>query len=329
MRILKTTIVFLRTQQAVLLLLILALLAQLPHTATVFHRISTTQSETLFFGMELGAFYGWTLAYVAAISVELAVLMFVVRGRKWYSWGFAACSVLMNMFYYWKPTWSLWVFPYPIDLLAALLWSLILPVAIALYSHEIKHERDAEEEQTQTTITEEQVLPSFLPLVLQEVQTQGNNGFTPFTNGALDTIAAALTPNDTPAKQRNQPSKTKASIPTAKSSRPQQVANLKQAGKSNAEIARLLSITESTVRVNWKQYNDSQKEQANGSSSNNNGTGNNGFNPIGTSNASQKQTGGAAYSGAGETHWSATDAEGSASPTDQPGFEAGTYSLAT
>lgn len=328
MRILKTTIVFLRTQQAVLLLLILALLAQLPHTATVFHRISTTQSTTTLAGFELGTVYGWALAYVAAISVELAVLMFVVRGRKWYSWGFAACSVLMNMFYYWNPTWSLWVFPYPIDLLAALLWSLILPVAIALYSHEIKHERDAEEEQTQTTITEEQVLPSFLPPVLQEVQTQGN-GFMPFTNEALDTIAAALTPNATPAKQRNQPSKTKAPTPTAKSSRPQQVANLKQAGKSNAEIARLLSITESTVRVNWKQYKDSLKEQTNGSDSNNhassNGISNGSALTFGTD---QEQAGWTAHPGTGETYRATIDAEGETATADQLGAETGAYQMA-
>lgn len=333
MKFLKTTIIFLRTQQAVLLLLILALLAQLPHTATVFHRISTTQSVSTIGGFALGTVYGWTLAYVAAISVELAVLMFVVRGRKWYSWGFAACSVLMNMFYYWKPAWSLWVFPLPIDFLAAILWSLILPVAIALYSHEIKHERDAEE---QTQVDSTSTVPEFvLPIIPLNEQYNGN-GFTAFTNDALDTIATALTPSSTAPskKQQQQPAKTKAkapAAPTAKPSRQQQIVNLKQAGKSNAEIAYTLGIAQATVRVAWKQYNDSMKERNSNGSNNHDSASRNGSasgNGFDTNPATQEQTGRETDSGARETDWQTPDAEGQEATADQFGLETRTHPVA-
>lgn len=137
---LKNIIEFLRSREAILVVLVMALMAQLPHTAVVFHRLSTTTSLWLIPGtpVNVGAGVDWMHAYVAAISIELAVLMFVVRGKILLSWLFAICSIAMNMIYYWKPE-AGWLQSVPFW--GALLWAAILPVAIAFYSHEIGNGR--------------------------------------------------------------------------------------------------------------------------------------------------------------------------------------------
>ena len=139
---LKGIIDFLRSREAILVVLVMALMAQLPHTAVVFHRLSTTASLWIIPGtpLNVGAGVDWMHAYVAAISIELAVLMFVVRGKILLSWLFAACSIAMNMIYYWQPQ-AGWLQSVPFW--GALLWAAILPVAIAFYSHEIGNGKDA------------------------------------------------------------------------------------------------------------------------------------------------------------------------------------------
>lgn len=115
----------LRSDGVLAAVLILALAAQMPHAAAVFARLAP------------GA--GWLGAAHAAayaLALEGAILIFVMRGRRWTSVGFAACSVAVNLAYYWP------AFVAP----AALLVSVALPVAIALYSHEMAaHAQDATE----------------------------------------------------------------------------------------------------------------------------------------------------------------------------------------
>lgn len=116
----------LRSKEATLSVLVIALIAQIPHAAYVFTHIGKQQETWFSFGH--GGAY--------AIALELAVLLFVVRNRKWESYGFAAVSVLINLSYYnmhGVSTFALSAFP-------AWLVSVALPVAIACYSHDIAHE---------------------------------------------------------------------------------------------------------------------------------------------------------------------------------------------
>lgn len=110
----------LRTQNSVLAVLILALLAQMPHAQHVFFGLS----------QDLG-WFGWVQSWFAAVALEFAVLVFVVRGKTIESWGFAAFSIAINLIYYYVPDVALWM-PRATWLLSA-----GLPVAIALYSHEV------------------------------------------------------------------------------------------------------------------------------------------------------------------------------------------------
>lgn len=116
----------LRSKEATLSVLVIALIAQIPHAAYVFTHIGKQQETWFSFGH--GGAY--------AIALELAVLLFVVRNRQVESYGFAAVSILINLSYYnmhGVSVFSLGSFP-------AWLVSVALPVAIACYSHDIAHE---------------------------------------------------------------------------------------------------------------------------------------------------------------------------------------------
>lgn len=119
------TLRLLQSSDAVLAVLILALLAQMPHAQHVFYELSR----------DLG-WFGWVQSWFAAIALEFAVLVFVVRGKTIESWGFAVFSVAINLVYYYSPE-VVWYLPKSTWLLSA-----GLPVAIALYSHEVagKHQ---------------------------------------------------------------------------------------------------------------------------------------------------------------------------------------------
>ena len=121
----------LQSSNAVLAVLVLALLAQMPHAQHVFFNL----------GSDLG-WFGWVQSWFGAVALEFAVLVFVVRGKQLESWGFAVFSIAVNMVYYYDPAVALWV-PRATWLLSA-----GLPVAIALYSHEVagKHASTVEVE---------------------------------------------------------------------------------------------------------------------------------------------------------------------------------------
>jgi len=124
-------ITILRSQVATLCVLTLALLAQLPHAAWVFMQAGAVEGAT--FGV-MQQLHG----YSYAIALELAVLLFVVQGRRTESYGFAFVSVLVNLAYYAN---------HRVDLASAnasdeWLISLALPIAIALYSHSLAGDDD-------------------------------------------------------------------------------------------------------------------------------------------------------------------------------------------
>jgi len=110
----------LQTLSAVLGVLVLGLLAQMPHAQHVFFHLGTDKG-----------WFGWVQSWFGAVALEFAVLVFVVRGKQLESWGFAVFSIAINMVYYYDPAVALWM-PRATWLLSA-----GLPVAIALYSHEV------------------------------------------------------------------------------------------------------------------------------------------------------------------------------------------------
>lgn len=113
----------LRKSYVALLVLALALIAQIPHAAYVFDNIAGNIPAD-----------SWTvLGFSYAIALELAVLMFVVHGKQAESYAFAGASVLVNLSYYAMHDVSLWT----LEAFPAWLVAFMLPVAIARYSHVI------------------------------------------------------------------------------------------------------------------------------------------------------------------------------------------------
>lgn len=115
----------LKSQNAVVAVLVLALLAQMPHAQHVFFNNSHDHS-----------WFGWLQSWGGAIALEVAVLVFVIRGNIRVSWGFAAFSVAINLIYYHDSSVA-WYMPR-----ASWLLSAGLPAAIALYSHEVADNHD-------------------------------------------------------------------------------------------------------------------------------------------------------------------------------------------
>lgn len=112
----------LKSSNATLGVLALALVAQMPHAADVFKLI-------------VHGFSVWSTvhSYSYAIALELAVLLFVVQGRHLESYGFAAVSVCINLSYYYLHNVAL----FTPAALPAWLVSIALPIAIARYSHAV------------------------------------------------------------------------------------------------------------------------------------------------------------------------------------------------
>ena len=115
---------FLRSEASTVLLLALALLAQTPHTASVFHRLAPDATG-------LAVQLSWLHASAYAVALEFATLIFVVRAQRALAWTFALVSVGVNVAYYWRADMQLH------EMLAAALVSVALPSAIAFYSHDV------------------------------------------------------------------------------------------------------------------------------------------------------------------------------------------------
>lgn len=113
-------ITWLRTPLATLVVLVAALLAQLPHAADVFRLLVHGEG-----------WYAIAHSYSYAIALELAVLLFVVQRRNVESYIFAIVSVCVNLAYYALHGVNLFTYQ------AAPAWliSIALPAAIAQYSH--------------------------------------------------------------------------------------------------------------------------------------------------------------------------------------------------
>jgi len=153
----------LRTPTAILIVLVIALCAQIPHAADVFRLIAGH-----------GGVLPSVHSYLFAVALELAVLLFVVQHRHIESYIFALVSVAMNLSYYHLAG---------IDLLSFIalpswLVSVALPVAIARYSHAVADVQPAhdESERLRTEVeqlrTESEQATDKLHRQLDEVQSR-------------------------------------------------------------------------------------------------------------------------------------------------------------
>lgn len=150
---------WLRSDNATLALLVLALIAQTPHTAALFHRLAPAADGAL-------AWAGWLHAWAYALALEAGILLFVMRGRTAWAWGFAFASVLVNAGYYWTPGMG------GADTLRAALISVMLPVAIARYSHEVADDKNIiiTPEQAEAMREEEKAVKAQLAAAQEEIQ---------------------------------------------------------------------------------------------------------------------------------------------------------------
>lgn len=272
---------FLRSKEAILLVLILALFAQLPHTAVVFHRVSTAALAGLVtFGFDVGLTVDWLHSYMAAIAVEVAVLVFVVRGKSLLSWLFAGCSAAMNLIYYWRPGWDIRE-PNPL-IIGAVLWSVLLPAAIAFYSHEIGDGETHKEHRSVWARISNGISRLFPPrqqnvmVPAVAVATNGNgavvkpnasrttsngNGAVP-TTVTFDAFAAAFA--DSTQRMSASLNGTTENVAPEVGEGITQIDRVEQMdleGLTTKQIAEALGVSDSTVRVYRKQYKDRNKEQ--------------------------------------------------------------------
>lgn len=117
----------LRRSWVALLVLVLALIAQIPHAAFV-SNAAPYLGQVGYKVQEPGLL---SLAYAFAIGFEMLTLMFVVHGHRVASYGFSAASFAINLCYYSMHGVALW----SMVALPAWLLSVLLPCAIASYSH--------------------------------------------------------------------------------------------------------------------------------------------------------------------------------------------------
>jgi glucan phosphoethanolaminetransferase (alkaline phosphatase superfamily) len=203
-----------KSEVAALLLLSLALVAQMPHAAMVFHRLADLPPDVSI----VENYSAWIHAATYALALELATLFFVVRGKIRIAYVFAVASVLINLAYY--QTWQrgMW------DIAQIALVSLILPVAIAMYSHDAAESIARSED---------------APQPARKIKPQPD------------------APSAQPATKR----KSRKRKATA-SDKQTQAAAMSADGATNASIARTLNVVPSTVGRWLKNTNGAIKETA-------------------------------------------------------------------
>lgn len=170
---------FLRSDKAILLFLVLALVAQVPHAADVFHRIipyGPAVCDAQSGAPSRDCLLEWGHAYAYAIALESAILVFVMRGKMKLSWGFAFVSVLVNVGYYWSDAWVWDALTSAVvaDMLRAALVSLALPGAIAFYSHEVGGKHEAPPMPTEPPIEWVPLLAAAVRDAIGEVQVEAS-----------------------------------------------------------------------------------------------------------------------------------------------------------
>lgn len=123
----------------------LSLFVMIFHSAWVYEALTHYTDWKWLSLLQAGAF---------AIAVDMAVLIFVLRGRKRLSMVFSILQIGMNLMYYYSHVES------DFEWFTAMFISVVLPLAIAAFSHEIATDRldDEEEKRDSRLDTLEQAL---------------------------------------------------------------------------------------------------------------------------------------------------------------------------
>jgi hypothetical protein len=226
----------LRTPSAMLVALLLALVAQLEHTAQVFMQVVHASGD----GAQVHA-------YAFAIAVETAVLLFVLHGHKRISYGFAIATFATNLSYYAM---------HGVDLTSiagapAWLMAGLLPAAIVGYSHTIA-------DTPNTTATTTPAKPAtrrrwqFWRKPTEPATTHATSNTTTPTpvatpsesGGHSEAVSATSAPAEQTGATSGQPEG--ADVPTHDTRT--QALQLRDEGYTAAEIARMTGAKYSTVQ---------------------------------------------------------------------------------
>lgn len=123
----KKIIDFLKSETLVFLTLICVLIAQIIHTMYIFERIRVADMSFMYGEWKITAF-NWAHALIFAVSIEAAILMFILNGKRLPSKIYAVASLCTNILYY-----GTWKLPVP-ELLASVIASSMLAGSIWFFS---------------------------------------------------------------------------------------------------------------------------------------------------------------------------------------------------
>lgn len=100
----KKIIDFLKSETLVFMTLLFVLIAQIVHTMYVFEQIRVADMSFEIGEMKIHAL-NWIHALIFAVSIEAAILMFILNGKRLPSKIYAVASLSTNILYY--GTWNL------------------------------------------------------------------------------------------------------------------------------------------------------------------------------------------------------------------------------
>lgn len=128
----KKLLEYIRGIHGIALASFLSLFVMIFHSAWVYEALTHYTDWKWLSLLQAGAF---------AIAVDMAVLIFVLRGRKRLSMVFSILQIGMNLMYYYSHVES------GFEWFTAMFISVVLPLAIAAFSHEIATDRLDDEEE--------------------------------------------------------------------------------------------------------------------------------------------------------------------------------------
>lgn len=100
----KRIVNFLKSETLVFLTLLCVLVAQIVHTMYVFEHIRVADMSFMIGSYRVTAL-NWTHAFIFAVAIEAAILMFIINGKILPSKIYAVASFVSNVLYY--GTWKL------------------------------------------------------------------------------------------------------------------------------------------------------------------------------------------------------------------------------
>jgi hypothetical protein len=121
--------------------IVLALITQVSHAAWVFGNISQTKAAIL----------DEVMNYIFAISLELSIFIFTIKGKLKIATFFAVISTLINLLYYW------FKIGFSLEFCSMLVISPIIPTTIYFYSDLIISTNIVKDQQSQLNTTPEPI----------------------------------------------------------------------------------------------------------------------------------------------------------------------------